>query len=97
MNNVIKEQYRKSLAAVCRITGVDECLMFSTNREESVDARAMLSHVLSIHGFSDAESAELTGLSRQCINKLKNSIRYRRTRWAFKVTLQQICAELATD
>lgn len=97
MKNCIKEQYRKSLAVVCRMTGVDECSLFTTNREESVDARAMLSYVLSLHGFSDADSAELTGLSRQCINKLKNSIRYRRTRWTFKVTLQQICAELATD
>ena len=80
---------------VCQVTGQEEIL--HTNREEAVDARAILIYILSERGITDTQIAGLTSLSRQGVNKLKNSVRYRKRKWSFTSDLQQISNELATD
>lgn len=80
---------------VSEITGVTD--VFGSNKEESVDARAILIHTLSSKGISDQEMSALTGLTRQCVNKLKNSHKYRKTRWSYILSLKQISNALATD
>ena len=80
---------------VNEITGITD--VFGTNKEESVDARAILIYALSSKGVSDQEIASLTGLTRQCVNKLKNSHKYRKTKWSYISSLQQISNALATD
>ena len=80
---------------VNEITGITD--VFGTNKEESVDARAILIYTLSSKGISDQEIASLTGLTRQCVNKLKNSHKYRNTKWSYVSSLQQISNALATN
>lgn len=80
---------------VCQVTGQVEIL--HTNKEESVDARTILIYILSEKGLTDAQIASLTDLTRQGVNKLKNSVRHRRRKWSFNSDLQQISNELATE
>ena len=80
---------------VNEVTGVTD--VFGSNKEESVDARAVLIYALSSKGVSDQEIASLTGLTRQCVNKLKNSHKYRKTKWSYVSSLQQISNALATN
>lgn len=95
MNNEIKSFYGKALHVVAQVSGVPD--MFGTNREEAVDARSILVYVLSSKGVSDLEIAALTGLTRQGVNKLKNSYKYRKSKWSYAANLKQISNELATN
>lgn len=95
MNKEIISFYGHALHATIEAVGISD--IFTSNKEESVDARTILVCVLSSKGISDQEIAQLTGLSRQCVNKLKNSCKYRRQRWSFSSNLQQISNELATN
>lgn len=94
MNKEISSFYTKALQTVQSYIGITD--IFNTNKEECVDARTILVCVLSTKGISDQEIAILTGLTRQCVNKLKNSCKYRKSKWSFSSYLQQISNELAT-
>ena len=87
--------YKRAMETIQRITGQEDIL--HTNREESVDARSILIYILSSKGLSDMEISNLTGLTRQGVNKLKNGCKYRRKKWSFVSDLQQISNELATN
>ena len=95
MNTVLKEYYQKALQTVQRITEVEQ--IFHSNKEEAVDARTILIYVLALKGISDNEIAQLTGLTRQGVNKLKNNYKYRKAKWSFVSSLQQTSNELATN
>lgn len=92
----VKELYDLVLSYVCRHTGVKNEALFSSNREEYVDARAILVNVLIGKGVSEREIASLTGLTQQCVNKLKNNFRTRLIRFSVKMNLQLINNELTT-
>ena len=95
MNTALQEYYQKALHIVQQVTGIDNVL--HTNKEEAVDARTILIYVLALKGISDNEIAQLTGLSRQGVNKLKNNYKFRKSRWSFVSNLQQTSNELATN
>lgn len=95
MNTALQEYYQKALHTVQQVTGIDDVL--HTNKEEAVDARTILIYVLALKGISDNEIAQLTGLSRQGVNKLKNNYKFRKSRWSFVSNLQQTSNELATN
>ena len=97
MNSSIVTFYGNLLDKVSDVTGVCRQQMFRSNTEDSVDARTILVHILSDKAVSDTEIATLTGLTRQCVNKLKNGFKYRRNKWSLSSNLQQICNELATE
>lgn len=89
MYNAVKE-------SVCRNTEVNEADMLSSNREECVDARSILVDVLIRKGVTEKEVSSLTGLTRQCVNKLKNGFSHRLRKWSVSTNLQSIDNELAT-
>lgn len=95
MNNEVKSFYNRVLVMVNEVTGIAD--VFGTNKEESVDARAVLIYILSSKGISDQEISSLTGLTRQCVNKLKNSHKYRKTKWSYLASVKQISNALATN
>lgn len=95
MNSEIKRFYQRALHAVCQDTGQADIL--HTNKEEAVDARTILIYILSQRGITDKEISILTGLTRQGVNKLKNSVRYRQRKWSFREDLKQISNALATE
>ena len=95
MTDEIKSFYDKAYHTVSSVVGVPD--MFSSNCEESVDARSILVHILSGRGLTDSQISSFTGLTRQCVNKLKNSVRHRSGKWSYRSFMQQISNELATE
>ena len=94
MREIVFDEYRKVMAAVSRHYGMEEEPLLHSNREECVDARATLVGILIDRDLTEAELVQLTGLTQQCINKLKNSIRFREKGWAFRETLKAVKREL---
>lgn len=60
----------------------EEAILRSTT-EQSTDARYMLIGVLSGY-LTDIEIAKFTGLSRSCVNKLRNGMRRRADKYAVR-------------
>lgn len=92
MNTEIISLFNRVEEKVTQVTGIKQ--LFHTNQEDAVDARTILIHILSEKGLTDAQIAELTHLTRQGVNKLKNSVRYRKAKFSFISDLQQIRNEL---
>ena len=84
--------FQRVESKVIQVTGINQ--LYHTNQEEAVDARTILIYILSEKGLTDTQIAELTGLTRQGVNKLKNSVRYRKRKFSFISDLQQIRNEL---
>lgn len=92
MNQQIISLFQRVESKVIQVTGINQ--LYHTNQEEAVDARTILIYILSEQGLTDTQIAGLTGLTRQGVNKLKNSVRYRKRKFSFISDLQQIRNEL---
>ena len=92
MNNDLITLFQRVESKVMQVTGIYQ--LFHTNQEEAVDARTILIYILSEQGVTDTQIAELSGLTRQGVNKLKNSVRFRKRKFSFISDLQQIRNEL---
>ena len=92
MNNDLITLFQRVESKVMQVTGIKQ--LFHTNQEEAVDARTILIYILSDKGVTDTQIAELSGLTRQGVNKLKNSVRFRKRKFSFISDLQQIRNEL---
>lgn len=91
------ELYRAAMNSVCKHGEVEECMLLRSNREDCVDARCLLVCALSRYGLTDTEVAELMGVSRQCISKLRGSFDMRLRKWNVRTNWQRICNELAMN
>lgn len=92
MNQQIISLFQKVESKVIQVTGIKQ--LYQTNQEEAVDARTILICILSEQGLTDTQIAALTSLTRQGVNKLKNSVRFRKRKFSFNSDLQQIRNEL---
>ena len=92
MNKELISLFQSVESKVIQVTGVNQ--LFHTNQEEAVDARTILIYILSEKGLPDTQIAALTNLTRQGVNKLKNSVRYRKNKFSFISDMQQIRNEL---
>ena len=92
MNKDLITLFQRVESKVMQVTGIKQ--LFHTNQEEGVDARTILIYILSEKGVTDTQIAELSGLTRQGVNKLKNSVRFRKRKFSFISDLQQIRNEL---
>lgn len=92
MNKDLITLFQRVESKVMQVTGINQ--LFHTNQEEAVDARTILIYILSEQGVTDTQIAELSGLTRQGVNKLKNSVRFRKRKFSFISDLQQIRNEL---
>ena len=97
MRSIIFDEYRKAMAAVSRHYGLDEAPLLHSNKVECVDARATLVSILIEHDLTEAALVQLTGLTQQCMNKLKNSVRFREKGWTFRETMKAVRKELETN
>lgn len=95
MNQQIISLFQRVESKVIQVTGIKQ--LYHTNQEDAVDARTILIYILSEQGLTDTQIAELTNLTRQGVNKLKNSVRYRKSKFSFISDLQQISNALATN
>ena len=94
MRTLIFNEYQRTMCTVCRHYGVDEVQMLHSKKEFCVDARATLIGILIEKGLTEADLVELTRLTQQCINKLKNSVRFREKGWSFREIMKGIKKEL---
>lgn len=92
MNKDLITLFQRVESKVMQVTGIKQ--LFHTNQEEAVDARTILIYILSEKGLTDTQIASLTSLTRQGVNKLKNSVRFRKRKFSFISDLQQIRNEL---
>lgn len=63
---------------VCDNIGIEKSLLWTSNREECVDARAVVCTILNEVGMSDKEISSVVHITRQGVNKLRNGFYYRR-------------------
>lgn len=91
----VEEFYKRVVDMVCRECGTDPIMMFSNNKEKNVDARGLMIVILTNHKFSEGLISELTGLSQQAVNRLKNIYPHRiKHKFMLYSSLQQIDYEL---
>ena len=82
--------FNEILDKVAEVTEIDSDNILHSNKEECVDARYVLIAVLS-ERLSDRQIAEVTGLSHQLVNKVKNSFKDRcKFRWGLKETYKEL-------
>lgn len=87
---MIKEYFNEVLNKVSKTTEIDDYSILHSNKEECVDARYVLIAVLS-ERLSDRQIAEVSGLSKQLVNKAKNGFSERcRFRWGLKEIYKEI-------
>ena len=91
------EIFNRVADSVMELMDVNYYDMLTSNEQRFVDARALLVAGLVLQGLPQRVIAEMTGLTRQGVNKLANSLddrlRYNATlRYAWK----ELCNELAT-
>lgn len=64
--------YKKVIEAVCKECGTDPVMMFSNNKERNVDARGVAITILADRKLSDNIISDLTGMTRQAVNRMRN-------------------------
>ena len=70
--NKVENFYRKVIEAVCKECGTDPVMMFSNNKERNVDARGGAITILADRKLSDNIISDLTGMTRQAVNRMRN-------------------------
>lgn len=94
----MEEIYKKMVGVISERTGIDSNDLITSKKEECVDARSILINILSELGFSDNLISKYTSLTRQGVNKLKNSFHDRKKHsYILSTTYQQIRNELAIN
>jgi hypothetical protein len=88
------DHYTHVLHRVATVTGIPVRPMLYCNRTECVDARALLVNLLLRDNLTESEISALTTLSTQCVNKLKNTFRYRLSRWSVRHHWQALTSEV---
>lgn len=80
---------------VVRLTGCIPTILMLSRRADYVEARKLLVSWLSGYGFTDVQLADLTGLTRQGINHLRNDAAFRTQSARFKAMFAELTAEMA--
>ena len=81
--------FEKIIEIVSEYTGIDRDRIICGKCEEQVNARMLLVYNLSRIGFTDTLIAKLTGLTRQGVNKCKNSYHSKVKQTIFIATISQ--------
>lgn len=90
--------FNKVVEIVSERTGIERNDLLCSKKQEHVDARSILINLLSELGFTDTLISRYTCLTRQGVNKLKNTFNDRkRNSFILSTNYQQIRNELATN
>ena len=82
------------LQSVCNSLHVEQKKLFKTNQEEYVDARSLACQLFAEEGLTDSEIARIFGVTRQCVNKLKNNFKARcKCKWTLRTKYQKLHEE----
>lgn len=72
------------IASICRGMGIETDLLWDSRKEEYVDARTVICTLLNEIGLTDREISLRYGITRQGVNKLRNSF-YSRSRAKWRI------------
>lgn len=76
-----KELFDRVCASVASALSIE---LTACKKQECVDARTMVVQILVEHGLSEKDIADLLSMTRQGVNKLKNSFSQRMRNWYFR-------------
>lgn len=79
---------------VCQQVSLKRDKLFSSNEELYVNARCVLINELCERGYSDKLIAQLSGLTRQTVNRLKNQYH---TRYKHSVLVRELSNILSVE
>lgn len=94
---ILADTYNKVLNIVSNSMGVDCKSIISSNKEEHVDARYILIQVLCDIGFTDAQIALLTGLTRACLSSIKGKFRIRQRKFFVNAIYKEVKNEVLAE
>lgn len=83
MENKAKALYEQVEWLVCDYTELDKDSVLQCNREECVDARYILVSVACEY-LTDDEVSRYSGLTRACVNKIRNGVKHKLRRYSFR-------------
>ena len=90
--------FNQVVKIVSEETGINGNDLIHSKKEECVDARSILINLLSELGFTDTLISRYTCLTRQGVNKLKNTLHDRKKHSFILSTCYQQCSnDLATN
>lgn len=81
---------------VSNVMNIDTERMLKSRTMECVDARALLIHCLVEKGFSDNEISRYLGITRQGVNKLKNSFDIRLRNFSFRLAWKGLSKSISS-
>lgn len=93
----VEEFYRRVISIACEVCGVDPIMMFSCKREKYVDARNLVIMNLTMKGYTDTVISELTGLTRQAVNYVRNTFPSKYNRSWMLITYQDKLIQCEID
>ena len=70
--------------------------LFKSNKEEIVEARYCLIYLL-CEKYHDSDIAKVSGLSKSCINKIRNYTSYKLEDYSFRICIKSIRQLLLLD
>ncbi len=81
--------FNKGLAVVSSFFQVDESKVLTCNEEDCVNARYCLIYLL-CEKYHDSDIAKVSGLSKSCVNKVRNNTRYKLEDYSFRGSIKSI-------
>lgn len=88
--NELKEIYHRAVEAVLNASGLTRGQLANCRAEKCVIARVVLVDILVKLGFTESDIVELSGMSQQRVNSLKNSARHRLQGLAARIMREEV-------
>lgn len=88
--NELKEIYQRAVEAVLNASGLTRGQLANCRAEKCVIARVVLVDILVKIGFTESDIVELSGMSQQRVNSLKNSARCRLHGLAARIMREEV-------
>lgn len=87
--------YDTCVRNVANITGCRLRILWMSRRADYVEARKLIIAWLSGYGLTDIQLADLTGMTRQGVNHIKNTAAFAPQSKRFKAMFSELTAEMA--
>lgn len=88
--NELKEIYHRAVEAVLNASDLTRGQLANCRAEKCVIARVVLVDILVKLGFTESDIVELSGMSQQRVNSLKNSARHRLQGLAARIMREEV-------
>ena len=82
-------RFNEGLSIVSSYFQVDKSKVLTCNEEDCVNARYCLIYIM-CEKYHDSDIAKISGLSKSCINKIRNNTRFKLEDYSFRSSLKSI-------